>query len=65
MAEAVKGGVAMLASDTGSPGAIGPRLAAAAAAAIALEVADTEPGAERERAIAAAMRFLAGRTATL
>jgi AcrR family transcriptional regulator len=66
MAEAVREGAAMIASDTGSPpGSIGPRLAAAAAAAIAMEVVDTEPGAERERAVAAAMRFLAAGTAAL
>jgi AcrR family transcriptional regulator len=66
MADAVREGAAMIASDTGSPpGTIGPRLAAAAAAAIAMEVVDTEPGPERERAVAAAMRFLAAGTAAL
>ena len=56
----------MIAAETGSPpGAIGPRIAAAAAAAIAMENVDTEPGTEREQAVAAAMRFLEAGTATL
>jgi len=38
---------------------------AAAAAAVAMEVIDTEPGAEREQAVAAAMRFLQAGTAAL
>ena len=42
----------MIAADTGSPpDAIAPRLAAAAAAAIAMEIIDTEPGAERDQAV--------------
>jgi hypothetical protein len=49
----------------GAPGAIGPRIAAAAAAAITMEIIDTEPGPEREEAVAAAMRFLDGGTAAL
>jgi AcrR family transcriptional regulator len=66
MTAAVREGAAMIAADTGtSPDAIGPRLAAAAAAAIAMEIVDTEPGAERELAVAAAMRFLAAGTAAL
>ena len=66
MAAAVSEGAAMIAADTGStPNAIAPRLAAAAAAAIAMEVIDTEPGTEREQAAAAAMRFLAAGTAAL
>jgi AcrR family transcriptional regulator len=66
MAAAVREGAAMIAADTGStPDAIAPRLAAAAAAAIAMEIVDTEPGAEREQAVAAAMRFLAAGTAAL
>jgi len=65
MAAAVREGAAMIAADTGStPDAIAPRLAAAAAA-IAMEIVDTEPGAEREQAVAAAMRFLAAGTAAL
>jgi len=64
MTAAVREGAAMIAADTGSaPDAIAPRLAAAAAAAIAMEIIDTEPGAEREHAVAAAMRFLAAGTA--
>ncbi len=66
MAAAVREGAAMIAADTGStPDAIAPRLAAAAAAAIAMEIVDTEPGAEREQAVAAAMRFLEAGTAAL
>jgi AcrR family transcriptional regulator len=66
MAAGVREGAAMIAADTGStPDAIAPRIAAAAAAAIAMEVIDTEPGAEREQAVAAAMRFLEGGTAAL
>jgi len=66
MTAAVREGAAVIAADTGSaPGAIGPRLAAAAAAAIAMEIIDTEPGAEREQAVAAAMRFLEAGTAAL
>jgi AcrR family transcriptional regulator len=66
MAAAIREGAAMIADETGSPpDAVGPRIAAAAAAAIAMEVIDTEPGAERDEAVAAAMRFLAGGTAAL
>ena len=66
MTAAIRDGAAIIADETGSPpGAIGPRIAAAAAAAIAMEVVDTEPGPEREEAVAAAMRFLEGGTATL
>jgi hypothetical protein len=56
----------MIADETGSPAdAIGPRIAAAATAAIAMEVVDTEPGTEREEAAAAAMRYLGGGIAAL
>jgi AcrR family transcriptional regulator len=66
MAAAIREGAAMIAAeDGGAPDAIGPRLAAAAAAAIAMEIVDTEPGAEREEAVAAAMRFLEAGTAAL
>jgi len=66
MAAAVREGAAFIADETGSsPDAIGPRIAAAAAAAIAMEVVDTEPGPEREEAVAAAMRFLEGGNAAL
>ena len=66
MAAAIGEGAATIAADTGStPGAIGPRIAAAAAAAITMEIIDTEPGAEREEAVAAAMRFLEAGTAAL
>jgi AcrR family transcriptional regulator len=66
IATAIREGAAAIAADTGSaPGAIGPRIAAAAAAAITMEIIDTEPGPEREEAVAAAMRFLDGGTAAL
>ncbi len=66
MAAAIREGAAMIAAEAGSPpDAIGPRIAAAAAAAIAMEVLDTEPGAQREEAVAVAMRFLEGGTAAL
>jgi AcrR family transcriptional regulator len=66
MAAAIREGAAMIAAETGGPAdAIGARIAAAAAAAIAMEVIDTEPGAERKDAVAAAMRFLEGGTAAL
>ena len=66
MAAAIREGAAMIADETGDPpSAIGPRIAAAAAAAIAMEIVDTEPGTEREEAVAAAMRFLEAGTATL
>jgi len=66
MATAIRDGAAIIAAETGSlPGAIGPRIAAAAVGAIAMEVIDTEPGPEREQAVAAAMRFLRAGTAAL
>jgi AcrR family transcriptional regulator len=66
MATALREGAALIAADTGTtPDAIAPRLAAAAAAAIAMEIVDIEPGAEREQAVAAAMRFLEAGTAAL
>jgi AcrR family transcriptional regulator len=59
LAAAIRQGATVIAADTGSdPAAIGPRLASAAIAAVVLEVADTEPGEEREQAVAAAMRFI-------
>ncbi len=66
MAAAIREGAAMIADETGSPpDAIGPRIAAAAVGATAMEVIDTEPGTEREEAVAAAMRFLEAGTAAL
>jgi AcrR family transcriptional regulator len=66
MAAAVREGAAMIAADTSSTAdAIAPRLAAAAAAAIAMEIVDTEPGQDREQTVAAAMRFLQAGTAAL
>jgi hypothetical protein len=66
IAAAIREGASMIADETGGkPDAIGPRIAAAAAAAVAMEIVDTEPGAEREEAVAAAMRFLEAGTAAL
>jgi AcrR family transcriptional regulator len=66
MAAAIREGAEMIAEEDGyAPDAIGPRIAAAAAAAIAMEVVDTEPGPEREEAVAAAMRFFEGGTRAL
>src|ERR1700744_5901318 len=66
MAAAIREGAAMIAGETGSgPSAIAPRISAAAAAAIAMEIIATEPGSEREEAVAAAMRFLAAGNAAL
>jgi AcrR family transcriptional regulator len=66
MAAAIREGATMIADETGGqPDAIGPRISAAAAAAIAMEIIDTEPGSEREEAVAAAMRFLEAGTAAL
>ncbi len=59
LAAAVSDGANLIAADTGrDPGAIGPRLAAAAIAAFVMEVVDTEPAGERAEAVAAAMRFI-------
>jgi AcrR family transcriptional regulator len=66
MAAAIREGAEMIAEEDGyAPDAISPRIAAAAAAAIAMEVVDTEPGPEREEAVAAAMRFFEGGTRAL
>jgi AcrR family transcriptional regulator len=66
MTAAIREGAAMIADETGSAaGAIGPRIAAAAAAAIAMEIIDTEPGDDRADAVAVAMRFLEAGTAAL
>jgi AcrR family transcriptional regulator len=66
MAEAVAEGASMVAFDTGlPPDAPGPRLAAAAAGAILVELVDIPPGPQRDEAITAAMRFLAAGVATL
>jgi hypothetical protein len=40
------------------PGSVGPRIAAAAAGAILVELVDIPPGPRRDEAITAAMRFL-------
>jgi AcrR family transcriptional regulator len=59
MAAGIREGAAAIARETGSPpDAIGPRIAAAAAAGVLAEVYDGFPGSDREEAIAAAVRFL-------
>jgi len=66
MARVLREGAAVIAADTGSePDAIGPRIAAAAAGAIINEILDTEPGADREQAVAAAVRFIEAGIAAL
>jgi len=66
MAEAIKDGAAAIARETGNPpGAIGPRIAAAAAAGVLAEVYDGFPGSDRDEAIAAAVRFLEAGIAAL
>jgi AcrR family transcriptional regulator len=66
MTEAIAEGAQIIAHDTGTaPGDPGPRIAAIAAAAVLIELTDIPPGAERERAVAAAIRFLDAGVATL
>jgi len=66
VAAAIREGAALIAEEDGTaPDAIAPRIAAAAAAAVANEIIDTEPGPERQDAVAAAMRFLEAGTAAI
>jgi AcrR family transcriptional regulator len=66
LATAIRQGATLIAADTGrDPDAVGPRMASAAIAAVVLEVADTEPGEEREQAVAAAIRFIEAGLAAL
>jgi AcrR family transcriptional regulator len=66
LADAMRGGAAVIAADMHSePGAIGPRLAAAAASGLIAEILDTEPGAARQEAVAAATRFMEAGMAAL
>jgi len=59
MTAAISEGAAALAAQTGlAAGSPGPNIAAVAAAAIVIELADTPPGDERDIAIDTAMRFL-------
>ena len=59
MTAAVSEGAAAVAAQTGlAADSAGPRIAAVAAAAILIELADTPPGGDRDIAIAIAMRFL-------
>jgi AcrR family transcriptional regulator len=66
IADAIRSGAAMIAGEAGVPAdAPGPRIAAAAAAAIVSEVTDAQPGADRDAAYAAGMRFLEAGLAAL
>jgi AcrR family transcriptional regulator len=66
MAEAAAEGAEVLAGDIGvAPGDVGPRIAAAAAAAVLVEVVDIPPGPRRDQAITVAMRFLDAGIASL
>ncbi len=66
MADAINGGAAAIAADTGAaPGSFGPRIAAVAAAAVLLEVTDLVPGPDRDQAITIALRFLDAGISTL
>ena len=59
MAEVAAEGTDVLARDAGLPlGSPGPRIAAAAAGAILVELVEIPPGPGREEAITVAMRFL-------
>jgi AcrR family transcriptional regulator len=59
MEAAIRRGAEAIAGETGSPpGAPGPRIAAAAAAAVMAEVYDGFPGDDKDEAVAAAVRFL-------
>ncbi|MEV0848258.1 helix-turn-helix domain-containing protein [Streptomyces sp. NPDC049954] len=59
MAHAIEEGARIIAEDTGEPpDGIGPRLAAAAAAAVVTEIVERPTGDDREEAIGAAMAFL-------
>ena len=59
MTAVITEGAAALAAQTGlAAGSPGPNIAAVAAAAIVIELADTPPGDERDIAIDTAMRFL-------
>jgi AcrR family transcriptional regulator len=59
IAAAIGEGAEIIAGETGAePGAPGPRLAAAATAALVDEISFRPPGKDRERAIDAAVRFL-------
>ena len=66
MATVIAEGAAIIAQDTAAaPGDAGPRIAAVAAAAIVIELADIPPGDRRDRAITTAMRYLDAGLATL
>jgi AcrR family transcriptional regulator len=66
MSEAAAQGAEVVAGDVGlPPGSVGPRIAAAAAGAILVELVDIPPGPRRDEAITAAMRFLDAGIASL
>jgi AcrR family transcriptional regulator len=59
MTAAIDAGAAAIAAERGcAAGSPGPRLAAVAAAAILIELTDTPPGDEQERAIETALKFM-------
>lgn len=61
MAAAIEEGARIIAEDTGqAPDGVGPRLAAAAAAAVVTEIVEHPKGGDRDHAIGAAMSFLEG-----
>ena len=61
MAAAIEEGAHIIAEDTGQPpDGIGPRLAAAAAAAVVTEIFEYPKETDRDQAISAAMAFLTG-----
>ena len=66
MTTAIRAGAEAIARDTGTaPGAAGPRIAAAATAAVLIELVDVSAGPEGERTIATALRFLQAGIGTL
>ncbi len=66
MADAIREGTRAVAEDLGTtPDDIGPRIAAAAAAAVLTEIADSPTGPEHDRAVTVALRFLQAGLASL
>jgi AcrR family transcriptional regulator len=66
IADAIREGAGNIAAEAGiDRDGIGPRLASAASAAVMQELLRTEPGPEREQALATAKRFIDGGIAAL
>ncbi|HTR94507.1 MAG TPA: TetR/AcrR family transcriptional regulator [Trebonia sp.] len=66
MAAAIDEGAAAVAEETGLPAdSPGPRMAAAAASAMLIEISDLMPGDERDAAVATLVAFLGAGIATL